>query len=259
MTAPLVAVAHGSRDPRSAAAIHALLDVVRALRPDLDVRVAFLDLSAPRVGDVLSAVHGDGHAAAVVVPLLLGRAYHARVDVPAAVADAQRRYPRFQVHVSDVLGPDPRLDDAARRRLVEAGAEPDDPELGVVLAGAGSSHAPANRLVADVAARWQANTSWAGTIAAFAASAEPDVPAAFEVLRARGARRIAVGSWFLAPGLLPDRIIGLARTHAVEPVIAGPMADDAGVAELVLQRYTDTLTTATSPLELPKTLSVSFA
>ncbi|MEV0699457.1 sirohydrochlorin chelatase [Saccharopolyspora sp. NPDC050389] len=252
MTAPLVAVAHGSRDPRSAATIHALLDVVRATRPDLDVRVAFLDLSAPRVGDVLSAVHGDGHSAAVVVPLLLGRAFHARVDVPAAVADVERRYPRFRVHVSDVLGPDPRLDEAAWRRLVDEGADPGDPELGVVLAGAGSSHAPANRLVADVAERWQAKTAWAGVVPAFAAAAEPDVPVAIEALRARGARRFAVASWFLAPGLLPDRITGLAHEHATDPLIAAPMADDAGVAGLILHRYAETLSAA--PLQLPAAL-----
>ncbi|MCI2420967.1 sirohydrochlorin chelatase [Saccharopolyspora sp. K220] len=254
MTAPLVAVAHGSRDPRSAATVHALLDVVRAMRPDLDVRVAFLDLSAPRLGDVLSAVHGDGHSDAVVVPLLLGRAFHARVDVPAAVADAQLRYPRFQVHISDVLGPDPRLDAAAWRRLAEAGAPADDPELGVILAGAGSSHAPANRLVSAVAARWQAKTSWAGTSEAFAAAADPDVPAAIEALRARGARRFAVGSWFLAPGLLPDRISALAREHAPQPLIAAPMADDAGVADLVLQRYAETLAATTSALQLSAAL-----
>ncbi|WP_372495549.1 sirohydrochlorin chelatase [Saccharopolyspora soli] len=249
-----MAVAHGSRDPRSAATVHALLDVVRAMRPDLDVRVAFLDLSAPRLGDVLSAVHGDGHSDAVVVPLLLGRAFHARVDVPAAVADAQLRYPRFQVHISDVLGPDPRLDAAAWRRLAEAGAPADDPELGVILAGAGSSHAPANRLVSAVAARWQAKTSWAGTSEAFAAAADPDVPAAIEALRARGARRFAVGSWFLAPGLLPDRISALAREHAPQPLIAAPMADDAGVADLVLQRYAETLAATTSALQLSAAL-----
>src|ERR671930_2184599 len=121
MSAPLVAVAHGSRDPRSARTIHALMDVVRAMRPDLGVRTAFLDLSAPRVSDVLSAVYGDGHREAVVVPLLLGRAFHARVDVPAAVAEAEQRYPRFQVHVADVLGPNQRLDQAAWDRLSEAG------------------------------------------------------------------------------------------------------------------------------------------
>ncbi|RRO19299.1 sirohydrochlorin chelatase [Saccharopolyspora rhizosphaerae] len=236
-TAPLVAVAHGSRDPRSAETIHRLLGVVRALRPELDVRVAFLDLSEPLLGEVLDAVRADGHREAVVVPLLLGHAFHARVDVPAAVADAQQRHPDLRVRIGDVLGPDPRLDAAAWRRLLDAGADPDDPELGVLLAGAGSSHAPANRLVADVAARWQALTSWTGTVATFAAAAAPDVPAAIEALRARGARRFAVGSWFLAPGLLPDRITDLATAHSDRPLIAGPMADDLGVADLVLHRY----------------------
>lgn len=241
MTVPLVAVAHGSRDPRSASTIHSLMEAVRATRPDLDVRTAFLDLSAPRLGDVLGAVRGDGHQAAVVVPLLLGRAFHARVDVPAAVNDVEQRYPRFQVQVSDVLGPDPRLERAAWRRLAQAGVAADDPELGVILAGAGSSHAPANRLVSDVSQRWAAQTSWAGAVAAFAAAAEPDIPAAVAQLRARGARRFAVGSWFLAPGLLPDRIIRSARECAEDPVIAEPMADDGDLADLVLQRYTDTL------------------
>ena len=48
MTAPaLVALAHGSRDKRSAQTITALVDEVRALRPDLKIEKAFLDLSRP--------------------------------------------------------------------------------------------------------------------------------------------------------------------------------------------------------------------
>jgi sirohydrochlorin ferrochelatase len=234
---PLIAVAHGSRDPRSAATIRGLLDVVRAMRPELDVRAAFLDLSEPLLGDVLDAVRDDGHREAVVLPLLLGRAFHARVDVPAAVSEAERRHPDLRVRVGEVLGPDPRLDAAAWRRLLEAGADPADPDLGVLLAGAGSSHAPANRLVSEVAARWQARTSWAGAVATFAAAADPDVPAALDLLRTRGARRFAVGSWFLAPGLLPDRVTHLAREGAAAPLIAAPMADDPEVADLVLHRY----------------------
>lgn len=246
----LVAVAHGSRDPRSARAIHALMDRVRARRPDLDVRTSFLDLSAPRVGDVLSAVHADGHREAVVVPLLLGHAFHARVDVPAAVAEAENRYPRFSVHVADVLGPDRRLERSAWRRLAEAGVAAADPELGLILAGAGSSHAPANRLVFDVTRRWQASGPWAGAVAAFAAAADPDIPAAVRWLREHGARRFAVGSWFLAPGLLPDRIIGQAREHAGEDVlIAEPMADEEHLADLVVQRYTEALVPSAIPVE----------
>ncbi|MEU4768231.1 sirohydrochlorin chelatase [Actinosynnema sp. NPDC023794] len=236
MTA-LVAVAHGSRDPRSAAVVHELLDVVRALAPSLDVRGSFLDLSVPLLGDVLRGAYADGHRSAVVVPLLLGKAFHARVDVPGAVADA--RLPGLDVTISDVLGPDPRLESAALRRLVSVGVRSRDRTLGVVLAGAGSSHAPANALVSSIAARWAAGSGWAGVEAAFASSATPDVPTAVARLRARGARRIAVASWFLAPGFLPDRVTRLAGEGAI---IAPPLGPDPEVAELILHRYRSALT-----------------
>ena len=48
MAAPaLVALAHGSRDPRSAETIKALVNEVRAMRPDLRIEPAFLELSKP--------------------------------------------------------------------------------------------------------------------------------------------------------------------------------------------------------------------
>lgn len=239
MPAPLIAVAHGSRDPRSAASVHALLGVVRAMAPDVDVRAAFLDLSAPRLADTLAAVHADGHDEAVVVPLLLGRAYHAKVDIPSAVSAAARRHPRLRLTVADVLGPDRRLESAAFRALLAAGADPADDRLGVVLAGAGSSQEPANAAVRAVAARWAAATGWP-TTAAFAAAAHPDVSSAIASLRAAGARRIAIGSWFLAPGLLPDRVAAAALTADPGAVIAAPLGADPDVADVVLARYAAT-------------------
>src|SRR5690606_186340 len=84
---PLLIVAHGSRDPRSAATVRALAEVVRTQAEGRDVRVAFLDLSEPSVGDALAALHAEGHRHVVAVPLLLGHAYHARIDLPALVED----------------------------------------------------------------------------------------------------------------------------------------------------------------------------
>jgi sirohydrochlorin ferrochelatase len=237
MPVPLIAVAHGSRDPRSAATIDELVAVVRAARPGLDVRAAFLDLSAPRLPDVLAAVHAEGHTGAVVVPLLLGHAYHARVDIPGAVARAARVHPRLRIRVADVLGPDPRLAAAAARRLREAGADPADPELGLVLAAIGSSHAPANDAVRAVARELRRGTRWTGARAAFATAAAPDVPAAIAALRARGARRIAVGSWFLAPGLLPDRVTAATRATAPTALVAAPLGPATELADVILTRY----------------------
>jgi len=238
MAPPLVAVAHGSRDPRSAATVSALMERVRAHEPGLDVRTAFLDLSAPRLPDVLAALHGEGHRDVVVVPLLLGSAFHARVDLPSMVTEATARLPRLSVSVSDVLGPDDRLPSLALRRLVEAGARVGDPELGVILTAAGSSHQPANAAVSTVADDWVA-LGWAGVEAAFASTARPDLPAAAAALRARGARRIAVASWFLAPGRLPDKVESLARAADPAAIVADPLGPDAALAELVLDRYTE--------------------
>lgn len=238
---PLVAVAHGSRDPRSAETISRLLDVVRSLRPGLDVRPAFLDLSRPRLVDALAGVAADGYRRAVVVPLLLGSAFHARVDVPAMTTEATRRVPGLRVHVSDVLGPRTSLEVAARRRLWQAGADPDDQCLGVVLTGAGSAYEPANTALREVAQRWAGATRWVGVTAAFATAAQPDVRTAITGLRARGARRIAIASWFLAPGLLPSRVRDVALAADPDIVLADPLGDDIAVAEVVLRRYLDGL------------------
>ncbi|MGH3620825.1 MAG: sirohydrochlorin chelatase [Sciscionella sp.] len=239
---PLVAVGHGSRDPRSAASITSLLGVLRSARPWLDVRPAFLDLSAPRLTDVLDAVQAEGHFGAVVVPLLLGSAYHARVDVPATVRDVVRRHPRMRIGVTDVLGPDDRLEMVALRRLVDAGASVDDRGLGVIVAATGSSHPQANDAVAGVAQRWERRYGWAGVSPAFAAAAQPDVAAAVRSLRECGARRIAVASWFLAPGLLPDRIIDGVLAEDPAAVIADPLGTAAEVADVIVDRYSEAAT-----------------
>lgn len=228
----LVAVAHGSRDPRSAATISALVDRVRWLRPDLDVRLAFLDLCAPRLDAVLDSV-----PRAVVVPLLLGRAFHARVDVPGAVACAVARRPGFDVTVTDVLGPDPRLENAALRRLAEVGVSPVDPDFGVVLAAAGSQQTQANAAVAAVAAAWSQRTRW-HVLPGFACAARPTVPEAIATLQSRGARRIAVASWFLAPGLLPDKVFREAPDTAL---LTAPLGADPAIAKLIAHRFEATL------------------
>jgi sirohydrochlorin ferrochelatase len=258
---PLVVVAHGSRDSRSAATI-------RALVRDIDAHVSFLDLSRPLLTDVLRPLYAEGHRDAVVVPLLLGKAYHARVDLPALV----RGVPRLRVSISDVLGIDPVLETVALDRLRETGADLGDPELGVVLAAVGSSRAPANEAVAQLARSWHARHRMLVT-PAFASrpapeaqhsasrpapeaqhsasrpapearrgAARPDLPAAIAKLRAQGARRFAVASWFLAPGLLPDRVATLARAADPDILVAQPLAPDARVAELILHRYDEAVT-----------------
>lgn len=235
MAPALVAVAHGSRDPRSAATVAELVEQVRRQRPGLDVRLSFLDLSAPRLPDVLDAVAADGHRRAVVVPLLLGHAFHASVDVPGAVTQASARLPGLDITTSEVLGGHRGLSTAALRRLGSAVETLHDPGLGVVLAAIGSSHAPANAAVSRLVAGWSRRFGWHGGSAAFATTTTPTVTEAVAALRARGAQRVAVAQWILAPGLLPDRIVRDATAAGAS--VAAALGPDPDVARAVLARY----------------------
>ncbi len=239
---PLVAVAHGSRDPRSATTVRALVELVRAGMPHVLVRTAFLDLSDPPLPDLLIELHAEGHRHVVVVPLLLGDAYHARVDLPGIVARLTDRLPHLQVTVSDVLGPDPVLGELALRRVRETGADVTDPRLGVLVAAVGSSHAPANAAVGRLAESWEERHGFMAT-PVFASSTQPDVPAALAALRARGARRFAVASWFLAPGLLPDRVRDAVRASVPDARIAAPLGAEPTIAEVIRRRYSTALAT----------------
>ncbi|HYG92894.1 MAG TPA: CbiX/SirB N-terminal domain-containing protein, partial [Nocardioides sp.] len=121
MAAPaLVALAHGSRDPRSAKTITALVDEVRSLRPDLRIERAFLEQSKPSFQTVVDKLVRAGFEEIVVVPLLLNEAFHAKVDVPEVIAEATSRHPGLRIRATDVLGLEPRFLEVLDERMREA-------------------------------------------------------------------------------------------------------------------------------------------
>jgi sirohydrochlorin ferrochelatase len=223
----LVLTAHGSRDPRSAANAQAVADRVARVRPGLDVRLAFCELNTPNLGDVLSETR-----TAVVAPLLLANAYHARIDIPRQIAASGGS---LRVRQAPVLGEDDRLVAVLRQRVTELGISRLDETLGVLVAAIGSSDATANARTARVAQKLMAGTRWAAATTAFATRPEPSLAQAVSSLRRRGARRVVVAPWFLAPGLLPDRVRRFADDAGIE--MAAPLGAHRLVAETVLDRF----------------------
>ncbi|HEU4515358.1 MAG TPA: CbiX/SirB N-terminal domain-containing protein [Nocardioidaceae bacterium] len=237
MTAPaLVALAHGSRNPRSAETISALVGEVRKMRPDLRIEAAFLEHSKPAFGTVVDKLVRAGYDEVVVVPLLLTEAYHARVDVPAAIAAVEAKHPDLKVRASSILGLEAVFLEVLDRRLRMALREARVRELdALVLAAAGSSDALANQAVARLARLWGAKHKLP-TVAAFASAAPPATGEAVRQFRAEGRRHIAVGSMFLAPGTLPDRAAELAL-EAGAVAVSAPLGADTEVARTILARY----------------------
>ncbi|WP_282695168.1 sirohydrochlorin chelatase [Streptomyces sp. CC208A] len=233
----LVAVGHGSRDPRARAALARLLDRVRELRPGLDVRLAHIELNAPLLAETLAAVAAEGRQAggAVLVPLLLAPGHHVTHDLPAALAAV----PELSARLAEPLGPHPLLVEALADRLAEAGWTPADaasPATGVVLASAGSrdprSAATLRRIATALGERLGGDGAPVPVLAAYASAAAPTVPEAVAALTARGRHRVAVASCFTAPGLFAARAAAHAPWIAADPLGAHP-----ALARLVLHRY----------------------
>ncbi|MGY4926795.1 sirohydrochlorin chelatase [Streptomyces sp. 900105755] len=227
----LLVIAHGSRDPRHAATVHALVRRVRSLRPGLRVETGFLDFNIPSVHGVLESLAAEGVRDVVALPLLLTRAFHAKADIPAVLRDAP---PRLRIRQAEVLGPSPLLLSALERRLHEAGlTRADRSSTGVVLASAGSSDPEAIAVIARLAREWQ-RTGWCAVRPAFASASLPRTEEAVRELRELGCARVAVAPYVLAPGFLPDRI---ARGAAEADVLAEVLGPAPEVARVLLERY----------------------
>lgn len=225
----LILTAHGSADPRSSAVTHAVADEVRRLRAGLDVRVAFCEKSTPNLRDVLA----DLDRPAVLAPLLLASAYHARVDIPAMVAESAAGR-RGYVAQADTLGEDHRLIGVLHQRLIDVGVQPEHPDTGVLVVAVGSSHDAANARTATLASALSERSGWPHVQVAYA-TAQPSLADGIAELRRSGARRIALAPWFIAPGRITDRVADVAAE--LDVAMAEPLGAHPLLAETVLDRF----------------------
>ncbi|MBS2962508.1 sirohydrochlorin chelatase [Actinocrinis puniceicyclus] len=243
---PLLAVAHGTADPAGLAALDALLERVRFLRPGVLTALSFVSVARPRVDEELARLLAQGVTELVVVPLLLGSGYHVRHDLPRALRQASGlpggRAAR--IYQAPALGPDPMLAAVMQERLSAAHGTVFGTQ--VVLAAAGSADRRAN---ADAVAM-------AGLLAerlgmpvrtGYVTTAEPSVSALLTRLARRG-RPVAVATYLLSPGEFSRRIDDSATLAALAALdvdrerrrricVSEPLGAHDQVARLVLRRY----------------------
>ena len=219
----LVLAAHGSADPRSASNARAVANQIRFIRPGLDVRVAFCDLNTPRLEDVVTP-------GAVVTPFLLADAYHARIDIPGQIAElrrwlapgrcawrgrpAGRRHARAAGRAGSQHKRS-RTGRAGRGHRLDArrSQRPHRP-------GRGQAHRGHSMGRCDNRVRHGYRASPAE---------------AANQLRRRGARRVVIAPWFLAPGRLTDRVAKYAAAEGIP--MAAPLGAHRLVVETVLDRF----------------------
>ncbi|WP_275415639.1 sirohydrochlorin chelatase [Virgisporangium aliadipatigenens] len=236
----VVLVAHGSSDPR--AAMH-----TRALAWAVGAEPSYLDHAGPRPGEVLARIEAAGHRSAVLVPLLLTAAYHGRVDIPQVVVDARAEGLTLPVAVTDVLGP---VAGTVPVELLSAlrGNLPAVPFDGIVLGAAGTRDAVA-RTTVDLVAGRLGTALGVPCIPAYASASGPTAGEAVGLLRAAGAHRVVMASYFLAPGKLYDLACRSALA-AGAVAVAAPLGADLALVRLVHRRIAESSRPAhaTAPL-----------
>ncbi len=247
MPEAVLLVAHGSRSDAGQAEMAALARSVAAAHPAVVVQFGYLELSDPPAASAMKEILASGARDIIVVPLMLHAAGHAKSDVPAIVLEARLRYPSARITYGRPFGVDHSLLALGHHRLEQAGA------LGLPLAvlSRGTSDPDANgeatracRLLAEMSGTRLA-------VAGFSGVTWPDVPGALGQLRQLGAERIAAFAWFLATGVLLDRMREDYRrfqdSTGIEVVDAGYLGTGTALARLVVERIEEAAEGRTVP------------
>jgi sirohydrochlorin ferrochelatase len=226
----LLLVAHGTRDPAGAVVTERVAERAGRLL-GVPVRACYADVRGPSLADALAEIAGP----TVAVPAFLAAGYHVRADVPEQLRGTGRR----DVVLADAFGPDPALVAAAAERLAAAGARAGD---AVVLAVAASSDPHARADGARAARRLGRLLGRPVTLAPIVLGDRPGVAEVVARLRCDGARRVAVASWLLAPGLFQRN---LERCGA--DAVGAPLSDHEAVLTVLRSRYAAAQTARSLP------------
>ncbi|MFN6995712.1 MAG: sirohydrochlorin chelatase [Aquincola tertiaricarbonis] len=108
----LLLFAHGARDPRWAEPFEAVAARVRAQRPQLQVRLAYLEFMQPELPAAAAALVAAGCRRIDVLPLFLGAGGHVRKDLPALMERLQAEHAGVQFRLHAAVGEMPDVIDA---------------------------------------------------------------------------------------------------------------------------------------------------
>lgn len=206
--APIICLAHGSRHPQADQAVFEIAERISE-STGLPAFAAFLDFHPATLTTVAHRVVAAGYTEAVVVPLLFTQAFHARFDVPAAIAEAvdsidATSSARLTLHLTDGLGTGADMEELVADFTAQylAGSSADSTDK-LALYSVGSSQPGANEAVAEFAGRVGARLNMRSTRAFVATGNNPGRDT--EALLEFADERTVTVPLFVSPGLLWDK------------------------------------------------------
>ena len=111
-TRALVLFAHGARDARWREPFDRLRERLTAQQPEVEVRLAFLELMTPDLPGTIDALAAAGTQRITIVPVFFGQGGHLRRDLPALVAQCAQAHPSLVIQCAAAVGEDDDVLDA---------------------------------------------------------------------------------------------------------------------------------------------------
>lgn len=115
----IVLFAHGARDPEWARPLERIAQSLAKRRAGSAVRIAYLELMRPSLGEAVAALAAEGVARVAVVPVFLGQGGHVREDLPKLVAAAQAAHPGVTIEAQPAIGEQTEVIEAIAGAIAE--------------------------------------------------------------------------------------------------------------------------------------------
>jgi sirohydrochlorin cobaltochelatase len=119
-TRALVLFGHGAREPKWAEPFQRLRQIVQSRQPDVTVELAFLELMAPRLPDLVRELEESGHSEVTVVPVFFGQGGHVLRDLPTMITQLRQDHPEMTVKVASAVGEDAEVLNAVAKYCIDS-------------------------------------------------------------------------------------------------------------------------------------------
>ena len=116
----VILFAHGASEPEWAQPFEAVRDRVRAA--GTPATLAFLEFMSPSLDEAAAKLADKGIKTVIIVPLFLAQGAHLKRELPAMVAEIQKRHPNTKFRVTPALSEAPEIVAAIAEWVQRAGA-----------------------------------------------------------------------------------------------------------------------------------------
>lgn len=119
-TRALVLFGHGARDPKWAEPFQRLQQIAQAQLPDVTVSLAFLELMAPQLPELVQQLEDSGYAEVTIVPVFFGQGGHVLRDLPIMVDRLRQEHPELTLKIAQAVGEDAGVLNAIAKYCIDS-------------------------------------------------------------------------------------------------------------------------------------------